>query len=80
MEVSGQFHASAALPRGRTSVFTEEEARCVPEPAWALGEERNPCPHQHSNPGPSSSWPSLWPLTLTYTFTRCFAALLDERD
>jgi len=44
-------------------VFTEEEAGCAPEPPWTLGEERNPCPYQHSNPGPSSHWPSLHPLT-----------------
>jgi len=67
MEVSGQFHVSATLPRERTSVFTEEEARCAPEPAWTLGEERNPCPYRHSNPGPSSPLPGLHPLTPTYT-------------
>jgi hypothetical protein len=35
MQVSGQLHASASFPRGRTLVPIWSEAGWVPEPVWA---------------------------------------------
>jgi hypothetical protein len=50
MEVNGQLHASAALPRRiETAVPIEEGAGWALEPVWTKWRRENPCPEP--NPG-----------------------------
>jgi hypothetical protein len=45
MEVSGQLHASAALPQGKSHrVHIRQEAGWAPEPFWSGGKEKNSQP------------------------------------
>jgi len=36
MEVGGQHHIPALLPRERTQIPTKQEVGCTPEPVWAI--------------------------------------------
>jgi len=54
MEVGGQRHAPAALPRETHLGPIVQEAGRVPGPVRTGAENLAPPPHRHSIPGPSS--------------------------
>jgi hypothetical protein len=66
MEVSGQLHASAALPPGKEPLMTiEQEAAWAPEPLWTrFRREKFPAPpHRESNPDHPNVQPEASPHT-----------------
>ena len=63
MNVSGQHHALAALPRERTEILMEEEDGWVQ--SELLEEEKIPWLRQDLNPGPSAHNPVSTQTTLS---------------
>jgi hypothetical protein len=51
MELSGQSHASAALPPGKEPLVSIEDVVWAPEPACSLWVREKSCPCRESNPG-----------------------------